>query len=82
MKIGEVCFQTNDVVQLADFYKWLLGIHDDQTDPVHQTLIAEETMLTIYNDGTAKNNQNQNISIAFTVDNIYEVYDRKGGSYS
>lgn len=33
-------------------------------------------MLTIYNDGTVKNNQNQNISLAFTVDGIYAVYNR------
>ena len=76
MKIGEVCLQTNDVVQMADFYRWLLGVTDDNKDSVHQTIIADETMLTIYNDGTVKNNQNQNISIAFTVDDIYEVYNR------
>ncbi len=76
MKIGEVCLQTNDVVQMADFYRWLLGINDDNKDFVHQTIIADETMLTIYNDGTVKNNQNQNISIAFTVDDIHEVYNQ------
>lgn len=41
---------------------------------MHQTIIAEETMLTIYNDGTVKNNQNQNISLAFTVDDLDAVY--------
>lgn len=76
MKIGEVCLQTNDVVHMADFYRWLLGVTDDNKDSVHQTIIAEETMLTIYNDGKVKNNQNQNISLAFTVDDIYEVYNR------
>lgn len=76
MKIGEVCLQTNDVVQMADFYRWLLCITDENKDSVHQTIIADETMLTIYDDGTVKNNQNQNISLAFTVDDIYEVYNR------
>ncbi len=52
MKIGEVCLQTNDVVQMADFYRWLLGIKDDNKNSAHQTIIADETMLTIYNDGT------------------------------
>lgn len=68
MKLGEVCFLTNDVIRLANFYKVLLGIDNGSNDSVHQTIIAEETMLTIYNDGTKKNNMNQNICIAFTVD--------------
>ena len=74
MKIGEVCLETNDVIRLAEFYKWLLNIHDDQTDSVHQTLIAEETMLTIYNDGSKKENNNRNISLAFTVAGIDHYY--------
>ena len=70
MRIGEVCLETNDVIRLAGFYRWLLGIDGENTDPVHQTLIAEETMLTVYNDGTVKQNSNRNISLAFTVDDI------------
>ena len=66
MKLGEVGFLTNDVIRLADFYKFLLGTDNGSGGGVHQTIIAEETMLTIYNDGTVKNNQNQNICIAFT----------------
>ena len=61
MKIGEVGLLTNDVIRLADFYKKLLQIDNGSNDRVHQTLIAEETMLTIYHDGTEKNNRNQNI---------------------
>lgn len=76
MKLGEVGFLTNDVIRLADFYKFLLGTDNGSGDGVHQTIIAEETMLTIYNDGTVKNNQNQNICIAFTVDNVDEEYER------
>lgn len=76
MKLGEICFLTNNVVRLANFYKQLLGIDNGSHDPVHQTLIAEETMLTIYNDGTAKNNQNQNICVAFTVENMDEAYEK------
>ena len=67
MKIGEVSLLTNDVVRLADFYKKLLEIDNDSEDTVHQTLIAEETMLTVYNDGSEKNNKNQNMCLAFTV---------------
>lgn len=76
MRIGEVGLLTNDVVRLADFYKKLLNIENGSNDAVHQTLISEETMLTIYNDGSEKNNQNQNICLAFTVENIEEEYKR------
>ena len=76
MKIGEVSLLTNDVTKLADFYKKLLEIDNESNDPVHQTLIAEETMLTIYNDGSVKNNKNQNICLAFTVDDVEKEYRR------
>ena len=32
--------------------------------------------LTAYNDGTEKNNQNQNICLAFTVDDIDKAYEK------
>ena len=74
MKLGEVGLLTNDVIRLADFYKKLLEVDNNSDDAVHQTIIAEETMLTVYDDGTAKNNQNQNICLAFTVEDIDESY--------
>ena len=49
---------------------------NDNNDEMHQTIIVEETMLTIYNDGSIKNNNNQNICIAFTVDNIEKEYQK------
>ena len=76
MRLGEVGLLTNDVVKLADFYKALLETDNDSNDEVHQTIIAEETMLTIYNDGSIKNNDNQNMCIAFTVDNIEKEYQK------
>lgn len=76
MKIGEVGLLTNDVVRLADFYKQLLEIENGSNDEVHQVLIKEETMLTVYNDGSDKNNLNQNICLAFTVDNMEEEYQK------
>ena len=76
MKIGEVCLQTNDVIRLANFYKRLFEIDNGSDDEIHQALIAEETQLTIYNDGRNKNNSNQNISLAFTVDDIDEAYKK------
>ena len=39
-------------------------------------MIAEETHFTIYNDGSQKNNSNQNISLAFTVEDIDLEYDK------
>ena len=76
MKIREVCLLTNDVPRLATFYKQLLGVENNSSDETHQFIIAEETMLTIYNDGTVKNNQNQNICLAFTVDDIDREYEK------
>ncbi|HPR79434.1 MAG TPA: VOC family protein, partial [Candidatus Limiplasma sp.] len=60
MRIGEVCLLTSDVARTAAFYGRLLGLADAGGDDVHRTLLAEETMLTVYNDGSPKNNQNQN----------------------
>lgn len=76
MRIGEVSLNTNDVVALANFYKQLLGIDNDSNDEIHQALICEETQLTIYNDGSHKNNNNQNISLAFTVEDIAAEYQK------
>ena len=76
MRIGEVGLLTNDVVRLANFYKLLLGTDNGSNDTVHQTILAEETMLTIYNDGTVKNNMNQNICLAFTVNDIDAEYEK------
>lgn len=76
MRIGEVCLQTNDVIRLANFYKRLFGIENNSNDAVHQFLIENETTLTIYNDGSPKNNANQNISLAFTVADIDEAYQK------
>lgn len=76
MKIGEVSLLTNDVVKLSNFYKLLLKTENGSNDCVHQTILAEETMLTIYNDGSVKNNKNQNICLAFTVDDIDAEYEK------
>lgn len=74
MKISEVGLLTNDVRRLAAFYRELLEIKNDSEDETHQFLITEETTLTVYNDGSIKNNQNQNICLAFTVDDMEKEY--------
>lgn len=76
MPIGEVCLLTNNVIRLADFYKALFNIDNGSNDTVHQIIISEGTTLTIYNDGAKKDNNNQNICIAFTVDDVDKEYER------
>ena len=76
MKIGEVCLLTNDVPRLASFYRQLLGVEESSSDETHQFVLSEETALTVYNDGTHKNNQNQNICLAFTVDDMDKAYEK------
>ena len=76
MKIGEVCLLTNDVPKLASFYRRLLSVEENSSDEIHQFILAGETALTVYNDGTEKNNQNQNICLAFTVDDMDKEYEK------
>ena len=76
MKIGEVCLLTNDVPGLASFYRQLPGAEETDSDETHQFVLAGETALTVYNDGTEKNNHNQNICLAFTVDDMDREYDK------
>ncbi|MBQ6174664.1 MAG: VOC family protein [Clostridia bacterium] len=76
MKIGEVCLLTNDVPRLASFYRQLLGAEVNSSDETYQFILSGETSLTVYNDGTEKNNQNQNICLAFTVDDIDREYEK------
>jgi predicted enzyme related to lactoylglutathione lyase len=76
MNLGEVCMETNDVIKMADFYRNILNIASDCRNREHQTIIEEGVTLSIYNNGEVKNNQNQNISIAFNVDNVDEEYKR------
>ncbi|MBD5153739.1 MAG: VOC family protein [Oscillibacter sp.] len=77
MKLGEVSILTSDVVRLANFYKSLLEIDNGSNDAVHQMIIAEETMLAIFNDGRdPQEHRGQNMCLAFTVDDIDKEYQR------
>ena len=76
MVIGEVGLLTNDVPRLAAFYKQLLGVENGSDDEFQQFIITEGTALTISNDGTVRNNRNQNMCLAFTVDDIDREYER------
>lgn len=76
MRIGEICFLTNDVVRLANFYKQLLRVDNHSDDEVHQMVLGGDVQLAVYNDGSRKNNQNQNMCVAFTVDDVEAEYER------
>lgn len=76
MKIGEVCLLTNDVIQLANFYKKLFEIDNDSDDDIHQFILSEETTLTIYNDRKDRKSNYQNICLAFTVDDVDTEFER------
>ena len=76
MKIDEVSLLTNDVPRLADFYKQPLGTENNSSDETHLFILTGGTALTICNDGTVKNNQNQNICLAFTAEDIEKEYER------
>ncbi len=76
MRLGEVCILTSNVTRLADFYRSLLETDSGGDDTAHQTILAEETMLTIFNDGREKNWPGQNMCLAFTVDDIDREYRR------
>lgn len=76
MRIGEVCLLTGDVIRLSDFYKRLLRVDNHSSDPVHQTNIAEETMLTVLHAEQNELCAGQNICLAFTVDDLDQEYQR------
>lgn len=76
MKVGEVCLLTNDVIRLSNFYKMLFDIDNGSDDNIHQFIIAEETTLTIYNDGSERKINSNNICIAFTVNNVDVEFER------
>ena len=76
MFLAEVSLLTNDVIRLSDFYKKVLDTASDCNDAVHQTLDTRGVSLTIYDDGSTKNNRNENISLAFTVDDVDKEYER------
>ncbi len=76
MFLAEVCFETNDVIGLADFYRRLLYVEEENKDEVHQLITGGQVAITVYNDGSVKNNQNKNITLAFTVDDVDAEYER------
>ena len=74
MRLGEICLLTREVPRLASFYAALLGVDKATDDPVHQTIIAEETMLTILHYDHA--GDAPTASIAFSVEDVEAEYRR------
>lgn len=76
MIFEEVCLITNDVLRLANFYKMILETTSDCEDTIHQKIITQGTALAIYNNGNVKETKNENMSMAFTVENVDDEYGR------
>ena len=76
MPIGEVCLYTQDVIGLANFYRTLLKVEGQGEDDVHQFILSEGTALTLYNDGSAREENGRKISLAFTVADVDAEYLR------
>ncbi|HEX3021903.1 MAG TPA: VOC family protein [Lachnospiraceae bacterium] len=76
MLLAEVSLLTNDVLALSGFYRKVLDTTSNSDDEIHQELKTEGVALTIYNDGTRKNNMNQNMCIAFTVEDVDKEYEK------
>ena len=75
-RFAEILLLTNDMQRLANFYKHILETENNSIDETHQFILTEGTALTIYNDGSVKNNQNQNVCLAFTVEDIDKEYEK------
>jgi predicted enzyme related to lactoylglutathione lyase len=80
MVLGEVCLETNNVIKLAEFYRKILRINPENdselNNETHQFVLTGGITLSVYNNGEIKNNDNKNISLAFTVNDIYEEFNR------
>jgi predicted enzyme related to lactoylglutathione lyase len=76
MFLAEVSIETNDVKKTAAFYRMIMNLPQEEGDDVHQVVVSDKVAITVYNDGKPKNNNNQNISLAFTVDDVDVEYER------
>lgn len=72
MHLGEVCILTKDVVKLAGWYRTLLGVAEENDDPVHQQVLAQEPSLTVLRDEDG--HRGQSVCLAFTVEDMEAAY--------
>ena len=76
VRVGEVCLLTENVERLSAFYIRLLGLGDAGNDPVHRTLMAGETALTVYREPGYRACGGQSIVLAFTVADVDAAYSQ------
>ena len=76
MIFAEIGLMTMDVPRLSKFYRDVLKTESDCDDVVHQEIKTRGAALTIYNDGITRESANNNVILAFTVDNVDEEYKR------
>ena len=77
MRFGEVCVLSGNVRKLADFYRLILGIEGcADGDDTWQLLLDGDVRLVIWDDGTPKTNNNTNMCLAFTCDDVDVEYQR------
>ena len=79
IKLGEICFSSGNVRKLADFYKRVLMIDNGSDDNSLQVLEVAGVRISIFDDGTTKPNNNQNITLIFDVDDVDGEYERLRG---
>ena len=70
MIFAEVCLLTKNVPRLSEFYKAVLQTTSDCDDSIHQAIQTDGASLTIYNNGEVSDHKNENVIIAFTVDDV------------
>ena len=75
MMFAGICLRTKDVQQLADFYKTVLQTTSDCDDIVHQDN-TEGAALSILKVDFDENISNNNVSLAFTVDDVDIEFER------
>lgn len=76
MRFGEVCLMTGQVRKLADFYKAILMVDNGSNDDRFQEILGGEVRLSVFSDGSVKNNNNTNIGLTFDVEDIDVEYER------
>lgn len=76
MVLCEIKLMSAQVKKMADFYKKLLQIGSGNESDLRQELVKEPVRLVIENDGAPKTNNNTNIGLVFSCEDIDKEYER------
>ena len=71
-----ICVRTKDVQRLSDFYKKVLQTTSNCDDAVHQEIATQGAALAILKVDIDEDMCNNNISLAFTVDDVDIEFER------